>query len=219
MNRSRLAQLPSLVRALAFLAIALPCADASAQDLRGWVNGGWVIPSDPPELWELWTGGWSAGGGLGVRVSPDWELGIALHLQRFDIDRAAQIDDLLLSGFGTIIPIREIKGRELTMISLMGEARFHFAPPAARASPFLVFGWGYFRLDEADATVTPAIPEFDPVLVLGASDDAFATTIGAGLEWALTSRISLMADAVYTVGFTARTSAQYLPLRLGVGIR
>jgi opacity protein-like surface antigen len=199
-------------------ALLAPLSPAAAQDLRGWVNGGWALPSDPPEFWELWDGGWSVGGGLGVRVAPEWEFGTSFHVQRFGVDEAAQIDDLLLAGFGQVIPVRALEGRELTMLTLMAELRFHFRPPGARVAPFLSFGTGYFRLDEADATVTPDRPGLDPVIVLGETDSALGATIGAGVEYALGPRVRILLDAIYTVGFTESTSAQYLPIRLGLGI-
>ena len=200
-------------------ALALSFASAApAQDLVGWVNGGWALPADPPEFRQLWSGAVSYGGGLGVRVAPEWEVGVAFHVQRFGADERAQADEFLLTGFGVEVPIARIEGHEVTAVSLTGETRFQLRADGVRSSPFLAFGWGYFRLDEADAVVTPTLPGYSPAIVLGRVDHAFVSTIGVGMRWSLTSRYSILLDSIYTIGFTEPTSTQYLPLRVGIGI-
>lgn len=205
--------------ACALVALLPPAAGAADSDdgLTLYLSGGVSLPSDPPELGQLWDAGPSVGGGLGIRFSPLWEVVAALAWQRFPTDEAAQKDDLLLSGPGGVLEIATLDGRDATALTVMAELRFHVPTEGSRVRPYLSFGWGYFDISTADATVTPTDPEVGPVLVLGDSDTAFGVTIGGGLQIPVTARTRVLLETDYTVGFTERISTQYLPLRLGFG--
>jgi hypothetical protein len=88
-----------------------------------------------------------------------------------------------------------------------------------RVLPYLSFGWGYFDISTADATVTPVDPGVGPVTVLGDSDNGLGVTIGGGLHFPLSAGTIALAETGYTIGFTEPISTQNVPLRVGFGFR
>jgi len=199
-------------------ALFLPSA-GMAQDLRFYINGGLSLPADPAEFPDLWNVAPSFGGGVGIRVAPEWELVGIFHVQRFPADEAAHIDDLLLvDPTGEVFEIASLDGRDATVVTLMAESRFHFPTRFRRLSPFLAFGAGYFEFAISPATFTPDGPNQSSVRFDEEIDSALGASVGAGIGFDVTPRIRMIFDSIYTIGFTEPVSAQYLPLRIGVGI-
>jgi hypothetical protein len=190
---------------------------AAAQDLTLYLDAGATFPQNPPEFSDFWNTGPSAGVSLGVRISPIWEVVGSLHWQRFPADEAAQIDDLLLQGFGQTLLIRSLDGRDATSFTVMAEARFHVPTDGRRVLPHLTFGWGLLELSTSDATVVPDSDVVAPITILGDTDAAFGVTVGGGIEMPVSRGTRLLLDSIYTVGFTDTISTQYLPLRVGIG--
>jgi opacity protein-like surface antigen len=207
--------LPSWVLALSLF---LGFGAAEPHDFQATLSTGLSLPADPPEFPELWKTGWSVGGGLGIRLAPQWELAFTAHYQRFPTDEAAQIEDLFLVGPGAPggVAVRSIDGRAVRTLTFLSECRFHFATESVRASPFLAFGIGYLAVSTSDAMVVPAREDLGPIAVQGDTDNALAVNVGGGLEFALSRSTALVLDSLYTIGFTDGVSTQYLPIRLGI---
>lgn len=208
----------SVFLVLGCLALAAP-ARASG-DLTVHVQAGWAFPADPPEFSDLWNGAASLGGGIGVRLAPEWELVGSLHYQEFAADPAAHRRDLLLvSPTGEPVEIRSMDGRDARVITLLGELRFLFPVRSARYSPFLSFGTGYFDMSLSPATFVPETPGAPQLARFPAeTDSGLAASIGGGLGLRLSATLQLTLDCIYTVGFTEGVSTQFLPLRLGLVI-
>jgi hypothetical protein len=211
----------SLVRAAALLlaAVVATAGATSADELRIHASGGVAFPLSPAEFSDFWKTGFSVGGGIGVWSSPCWEIVGSFHFQRHTADRSRQAADLLLEGMGLVSGVRAIEGRDAKVVTLTAEVRFHIPTESSSMSPFLAFGAGYFGISTTDARVTPELEGLDPVTVLGDQDDAFGATFGAGVEAQVVSRVRLVFDSIYTIGFTERVSTQFLPLRLGLVLR
>jgi hypothetical protein len=192
---------------------------AESDGLTLYISGGIALAEDPPELGELWKTAPSVAGGLGIRFSPTWEVVATLAWQRFPTDEAAQIDDLLLAGPGGVLEIASLDGRDATALTVTAELRFLVPTEGRRVLPYLSFGWGYFDISTADATVTAVDPGVGAVTVLGDSDGGLGVTIGGGLHFPLSAGTVGLVETGYTVGFTEPISTQYLPFRLGLGFR
>jgi len=228
-RRPRLLPLPRAA-ATAILALALAASAAAAApdpagprtgtDLMAYLHSGLALPVHPAEFDEFWHLGWNVGAGIGVPVAPEWEITVQFQYQHHGADESRQKADLLLSGPGGIVaPVASIDGRDLSVLTLMAEARF--LVPSARPSPtwFLAFGFGVGSVSTSDALVTAEDPGLEPVTVLGDSDTAFATSFGGGVEIDLSGSLRLTVDSIYTLVFTEQTSTQFLPLRLGLARR
>ncbi|MFN8178919.1 MAG: outer membrane beta-barrel protein [bacterium] len=203
--------------AVALLVAAAWPASASAEDFLLYLDAGLSIPAAPPELPDFWNPGLSLGGGVGVRLSPFWEIATDVHYQRFPADERAQIDGLLLSGPGGVLPIQSIDGRDAEATAILTEVRVHPGRAGARVDPFLAFGAGYFQISTTDATVTPAPSSgVDPITIVGDSDTALAAAIGGGLQIHAGTGWRVVLDAIYTIGFTEQSSTEFIPLRVGV---
>ncbi len=208
----------SLIVMLACAGLVAAPARAS-QDLAVYLQAGWAYPTDPPEFGELWDSAVSFGGGVGVRLSPEWELVGAIHWQTFAANLAAHQRDLLLvSPSGQPAEIRSMDGRDARIATLMGELRFHVPTRSPRFSPFLSFGAGYFDMSLSASTFIPDTAGTQVARFPEESDSGLAASIGGGFGWRISSRVDLMLDCIYTVGFTEGLSTQFLPLRIGVGI-
>lgn len=117
------------------------------------------------------------------------------------------------------MPVAAIDGRDLTVLTMMMEARF--LVPSERRSPtwFLAFGFGAGEVFTSDATVTSVDPGLGPLTIVGDSDTAFSSSMGAGFELDLSSELRLTVDSIYTLVFTEDTATQFLPLRVGLAFR
>ena len=197
--------------------LALVAAVVRAEDgLTLYVDAGASFPAAPPEFPELWDTGWTAGAGVGLRVSAAWEVVTAAHYLRYGADADRMIEELLLAGPGGVLDIAAIDGRDMSSLSLLVETRFHGRDAGADWRPYLTFGAGFFHASTSDATVTPADPGVEPVVVLGDSDGALAASIGAGVLLRLTASLSFVFDSTYLIGFTEQSSTEALPLRIGL---
>jgi hypothetical protein len=202
--------------------LALACAPspATAQDFLLYVDVGLSIPAAPPELSDFWNTGFSFGGGFGIRPSAFWEIATNVHYQRFPADERGQIDALLLSGPGGVLPIQSIEGRDAEATAILAELRVHPGHPGSRVDPFLAFGAGYFQVSTTDATVTPAPSSgLGPITIVGDSDTALAASVGGGIEWQAGANWRLVLDSIYTIGFTEQSSTEFLPLRMGLAFQ
>ena len=201
--------------ALAALALG---ASAHAQDFVVYVDGGVSFPAAPPEFSDFWKTGFAIGGGVGVRLTPFWEIVTSAHYQRFPADEEGQIDGLLLEGPGGVLEIASIDGRDAETIALLMEVRVHPGSPESSIDPFLAFGSGFCRVATTDAMVRPADPGYAPIPILGDTDSALAATIGGGLGYRVAPGWQIVLESIYTIAFTDQSSTEFLPLRLGVAI-
>jgi opacity protein-like surface antigen len=98
-------------------------------------------------------------------------------------------------------------------------------------SPYLIGGIGYFNFSLSDLTSSDLYG--DSHSASGASVSAFSINFGFGVEFMVSSNISLFADARYVLGFTnngtlnfivdqeaqpyvLKDNTNYIPLRVGV---
>jgi len=205
------------IMALACVALGAPVA-VRAGDLRAYLQAGWALPADPPEFSDLWNSAASFGGGVGLRLAPQWELVGSLHVQTFAADEAAHRRELLLvDPSGRPTEILSMDGRDARIATLMGELRFHF-PTRSRFAPFLAFGTGWFDLSLSPATFVPETGGTEVVRFPEETDAGLAASIGGGCGLRLSPSVGLLLDCVYTIGFTEGVSTQFLPLRLGIAI-
>ncbi|MBZ0268388.1 outer membrane beta-barrel protein [bacterium] len=214
---------------LPLLAGALPApagaagADRTASSpptLLAYLDAGASLPVHPAEFGEFWNVGWSAGAGLGIPLSPVWQLDAHFRYHRHAADASRQSGDLLLSGPGGIlVPVASIDGRDLTILTLMAELRFLVPTDTPQRTWFLSFGAGAGEVYTSDASVTSTDETMDPIVIVGDSDGAFASSMGGGVELDLSDTLRLTVDSIYTIVFTEQTATQFLPLRVGLAYR
>jgi hypothetical protein len=200
------------------VAATLP-AGAWAEDFLLSFDVGLSIPAAPPELPDFWNPGVSLGGGVGLRLSSFWEIATNVHYQRFPADERAQIDGLLLSGPGGVLPIASIDGRDAEATVILTEVRVHPGRVGSRVDPFLAFGAGYFQISTTDATVTPEPSSgVGPITIIGDSDTALAAAVGGGVQLRVGTGWRVVLDSIYTIGFTEQSSTEFIPLRVGIAV-
>jgi len=193
---------------------------ASPPTLLAYLDAGASLPVHPAEFGEFWNVGWSAGTGIGIPLSPVWQLDAHFRYHRHAADTGRQSGDLLLSGPGGVtVPVASIDGRDLTILSLMAELRFLVPTETPQRTWFLSFGAGAGEVYTSDAMVTSTDATMDPILIVGDSDGAFASSMGGGVEIDLSETLRLTVDSIYTIVFTEQTATQFLPLRLGLAYR
>jgi len=199
--------------AVLLLLLATP---AAADDVVGYVNAGGSMPIHPFEFEQFWHPGFSLGGGIGVPIASDWQFTTQFQYQRFGADGARQAQDLLLAGpNGEVLGVTSIEGRDLTVLSVIAEFRFLFPTTSRSRTWFLSFGAGRADVSTSEATVTSQDPTLEPIVILGDTDAAFTTSVGAGVEIDMSPGVRLTLDSIYTTAFTEGSSTQFLPLRLG----
>lgn len=217
MHLRRRARARGLARAAAATLLLAAGPARADEELAFVVGAGAAAPVAPPEFPDFWKTGWSAGAAMQLTLSRDWETAIGVTYSRFPADEAGQIDDLLLSGPGGTSEIASIDGRAASALSLTADVRLHLRTTAARVSPYLVFGAGFFSLAVADAVIRATDPAFPEVPLPEETDSAFAATAGAGCRWKVGERSSVGLESVYLIGFTSRTSTQIMPFRVTFG--
>lgn len=211
---------PATVIAPLVLLFASTAVPSSADDLLGYVNTGGSMPVHPAEFGQFWNAGFSLGGGVGLPLTREWQLNTQFQFQRFGADGHRQSRDLLLSGpNGEVVGVASIEGRDLTMLTIMAEARFLIPSATPSRTWFLSFGFGRAEVFTSDAMVTSVDPRLDPLPIAGDSDAAFASSIGGGVEIDVSNNLRITVDSIYTTAFTAGSSTQFLPLRLGLAFR
>lgn len=214
--RTRAWALPALILSV----LTATSTRSLADDLLGYVNGGATLPIHPGEFTEFWDAGFSLGAGLGLPMSPLWQLNTQFQFQRFGSDSKRQSADLLLSGpNGEILGVAGIEGRDLTILTVIAEARFLVPSTNPSRTWFLSFGFGRADVFTSEATVTSVDPRLEPLQIVGDTDAAFATSIGGGVEIDIGTSVRLTIDSIYTTAFTEGSATQFLPLRLGLAFR
>jgi hypothetical protein len=200
-----------------FLLLAGP---ARASDFQAYVNATGALPVHPAEFGEFWDPGWGAGAGFGIPVGSQWELATFFQYMRHGADGERQANDLLLTGPGGVVSeVARLDGRELTIVSVLAEARLLFPSATPTRTWFLGFGFGAAEVSTADALVTPTNPQLQAVTVDGQTDTEFATSLSGGLQLDISPAVRLTVESTYTTIFTDGSSTQFLPLRLGLAFR
>ena len=223
----RLPTLALLLPAIVLSAPALAAEPAAPGDaaprpasLLAYLDGGLSLPVHPAEFGEFWNPGWSVGAGLGIPIDPFWQLDAHFRYHRHAADAGRQSGDLLLSGPGGIlVPVASIDGRDLTILTVVAELRFLVPTETPQRTWFLSFGAGAGEVFTSDAIVVSTDETMDPIVIVGDSDAAFASSMGGGVEIDLSEAVRLTIDSIYTIVFTEQTATQFLPLRIGLAYR
>jgi len=211
---------PASLTVLTALLLGSTPVGSVADDLLAYVNSGGSLPVHPAEFGEFWNTGFSLGGGVGLPITREWQLTTQFQFQRFGADGEQQSRDLLLSGpRGEVLGVASIEGRDLTVVTVMAEARFLIPSVDPSRTWFLSFGFGRAAISTSDAMVTSVDPRMEPVAIVGDKDAAFSSSIGGGVEIDISPSVRLTVDSIYTTAFTSGSSTQFLPLRLGLAFR
>ena len=202
------------------VALLLCPVPSRAGDFFAYTNATGALPVHPAEYGEFWNAGWGAGAGFGMPVGEQWELATFFQYQHHGSDTRRQAADLLLTGPGGVVAeVERLEGRELTIVSLLAEARLLFPSSSPHRTWFLGFGFGAAELSTADARVTAEDPRIPTVTVEGRTDTEFATSLSGGLRLDLSPSVLLTLESTYTTVFTDGSNTQFLPLRLGLAFR
>jgi hypothetical protein len=198
--------------ALLFLPAFLPlgCDDARASvdpELTWRLGGGASIPVSPDRFEEVHSFGLNLQVGVGVSLPGGLRVVAAYDFNRMFVDEAG-VTNYIKSLDPTHDPGDPVDSNPTGIHTLMAVAVYAFGPsPVARAYVLGGLGWMWLR---------PGDISYEGGQLGGSNESAFATTLGAGVEFSLSYTLNAFVEAAWTVGFTPDDATQFVPVRFGI---
>ena len=188
---------------LAALVLAANVASARADEsftvkAAVYAGGGLSIPLGPSDFKDGWEQGWSAGGGIGYRLSPRSEIRTLMFHNRFDLDTAG------LSG---------ITGGEYTVLEMSVDYKLYVTGLRSDdlLATYLVVGVGFGGSTNASATFPEPLGSTEKF-----SEAKLAYDLGGGVDLRALPRTAIFAEAKWDLIRTHDENTTYMPLRAGI---
>jgi opacity protein-like surface antigen len=198
--------------------VALCAVGAQAQvKAEMQLNGELGVPVNP----QAFTDGWSAAGfgggvGFGIQVLPIVTVQANFNYSRVGLDEDGIKQQLLAFGFSqSDLANLSLDGGAINIMYVSGGAKV-FLMEQGPARPYVVGGMGYYRLSESDLDVSDGS---QTTTLTFDSENAFGVNGGAGVDFAIGSKVDVFAEGQYVVGFTSGQSTGHVPVRVGLLFR
>ncbi|MEE9553797.1 MAG: outer membrane beta-barrel protein [candidate division Zixibacteria bacterium] len=175
-----------------------------------YANSGISGPLGPQGFKDGWGAGVTFGFAAGYKTTSKLILGIYADFNSFNFRDEKLINDAGLQGYGI-----GIEGGKSRITSYGFNARYYLDARKKEARPYLVFNIGGINLTGSDIYVSYAGNTFLLAEWVG-NETAMAVALGAGLEVYLSPKISLFADAKFSLAYTDEENTKYLPVRIGL---
>jgi len=193
---------------LAAIPLTVLAADASAAVWEwSWrLGGGSSIPVSPENFDKIHSAGLDLDVGLGARIPRGLILLAVYDFNRFFVDENG-VTEYVKSLDPSWDPGDPVDSNPTYIHTIMAMAVLPFTASLV-ARPYVLGGVGWMWLRPGDITYSNEKLE-------GTRESAFATTLGAGVEFRLSPSLNAFLEAAWTVGFTDET-IQFVPIRFGV---
>lgn len=194
--------------ALAVSTLTLISSSANAQTPSAprlapkiYVGGGVASISNPDFLKETFDPSLSFLLGVGLPLSPGFEIMAKLHHHKYGLADGLQLTGTAEPGF--------------SITTIGADIKWPFAPPLAPARPFILLGAGSFSLTNDQFNYTDGIVNFGFVK---RSESSFYFNAGVGVDVSLGPTLAFFVEAKYTILNTRVESTGIFPIVAGIRI-
>ncbi len=205
--------LPALV--LLFIGLLffqpLQTKTANAQSLdriNFYIDVGAAIPTHPVNFTENWNVGYGIGAGASYEIRPLIKLQLYGQFYRFGFD-----EDEARKSVNVPEAITGIEGNEAEIFTVMLNAVYEYRLPGSSAVTYGSVGAGFFRSVRSDFDVITADETFTINQVSSSSPGVNAAV---GIRYALSSGVSLYAEAKFVTSIFVDRRTQYFPFSVGI---
>ncbi|PEN05116.1 hypothetical protein CRI93_13950 [Longimonas halophila] len=213
MTRVSLSLLSSLLVALLFSSLLSSAPahgqlqDVSDRRVQVYVGGSPTYPYSTSEFSDLYEFGYTLSGGVGITLTPEWELSFHGAYSRFDLDE---------EGYRNTYPAVTFSvSGALAIYSGTMNLKYLFRTEG-RWIPYFSAGFGVFHREEDDVTF-----DFAPRLGAPRSDATLGGVhVGAGVAVRVIDAMSLFLEPRYTATAsfqdTGESTLDYAEIRIGL---
>jgi len=170
-----------------------------------YIGGGLSFPMSEG-FSDMWSMGFSAGGGVGYRFGSNISGNANLSYSSFPID-----EDKFLAGAPSGV---EISGGSVSVVLVTANLKVLLIANPQEVSPYLIGGIGLFSLSVSDVTVSYLGTTV--TANTSASESALGIVFGGGVDIPVSPSLKIFLEAGYVMGFTEGDSTEYLPLKGGI---
>lgn len=193
------------------------------------LNAGLNVPSSTKYFSDYWSASYNLGGGIDIYLNSQLSLQGYIDYNHFPFDDVKVF--AALGNPGTIS-----SGGAINILNLSANLKYNLIDISKKVSPYILGGIGYVNLSMTDLVYSY---KFGGARTIGAeSVGALSLNFGFGVEFMISSEISIFADARYVLAFTdgsivrftsdnvwelddkgtysLRSNTNYIPLRVGI---
>jgi opacity protein-like surface antigen len=193
------------------------------------LNTGLNVPSSTKYFSDYWGASYNFGGGIDVYLNSQLSLQGYIDYNHFPFD-----DEKVFAALGD--PGTISSGGAINILNLSANLKYNLIDISQKVSPYILGGIGYVNLSLTDLVYTY---RSGGARTIGAeSVGALSLNFGFGVEYVISSEISIFADARYVLGFTEgsivrftsnnvyeiddkgayslKDNTNYIPLRAGI---
>ena len=194
-------------------------------------NTGLNIPSSTKYFSDYWDASYNFGAGIDIYLNSHLSLQGYIDYNHFPFDGKKVLEDLKESNQGI-----SISGAAINILNLSANVKYHPIDIRQKVSPYILGGIGYANLSFTDLVGTDQRGGLGTLT--SESVGALSINFGFGIEFVVSSGISIFVDARYILGFTEgkvvrytsdgingvndkgayslKDNTKYIPLRVGI---
>ncbi|UCD16624.1 MAG: outer membrane beta-barrel protein [Candidatus Zixiibacteriota bacterium] len=183
-----------------------------------YLGGGLGLNMGPDEFKDYWKMGINFGGGVGIEVTPNFEILGSVYYNNFPMDEDEMIK-LVEAIIGVPVVGLGIEGGSTRILELMVNGKFNIptGDEASSFSPYLLGGVGFGSLSFSDVTAT--YEGDSETLEIDESATDIALNIGGGVSFEVGPKVGIFVEGRFVMVLTEGDSTTYLPVRAGVKIK
>lgn len=196
------------------------------------LNTGLNVPTATKYFSDYWGASFNFGGGVDVYIDSQLSFQGYIDYNHFSFDGQKVLEDLKQTSQG-----ESISGSAINILNLSANVKYHLIDIHQNVSPYILGGLGFVNLSLTDFVGTDKSGNLG-TLIAGESVSGLSISFGGGVEFVISSAVSIFVDARFVLGFTEgkivpytsnnvsgakKTGAyaltentKYIPLRAGV---
>ncbi|HDL04201.1 MAG TPA: porin family protein [candidate division Zixibacteria bacterium] len=204
-----LAVMMALLFAVAINASAQQTIKASV-----FVGPGLSMPMGPDDFTDYWGMGFNVGGGVEIQINEMFSIVPRINYNSFGLDEDAFIEELE-EELGYSVEGIELDGGSINAIGFGADVKL--AVPAgdeSKITPYFLGGLGMTSVSFSDLEMT--YEGESETMEIDESETDFTVEFGAGMEIAISPKMSLFVDGKYVIIMAEDDNITYVPFHVGL---